>query len=585
MHGRGLDSVRWRFALAATVLTVLALLGREFWVGHGLHPDWREVGSLLGPALLAGMATYAMARRLTNLLAALQRSADAIAAGDVNRPVDVDCACEIGGLAHSFRQMTTRLNANILRINTLAYSDAITGLPNRAALDRLLAYAMAPERQGQFRAAIVFIDLDGFKRINDTLGHDAGDEVLRLAARRLLERGLHRTLQTLDTCADEFGNPCQRLPEDVVFVRFAGDEFVGILPGVTDREVLADIGRRLIDAMREPFRVHDQEVTVGASVGIAITPEDTTSAAELLAFADQAMYSGKQAGKARCMFFDRQVRERLVERTRIEAELRHGLRREELVLHFQPQVNARTLELDGLEALVRWQHPERGLLSPATFIDVAEQAGLMVPLGRLVLRLAVLQCRRWLNEGRRHRVSVNVSPAQFNDPAFVDTVIGTLHELQVPSDLIAVEITESMAMTDFSVTAQRLSVLRAAGVRVAVDDFGIGYSNLAELSNLPMDELKIDRSLVCQIGRSRKHEAIIQAIVGMAQALGYHTIAEGVETPGQLQFIAALGCEAAQGFLFGRPMAPAALGVWCAEHAAAPRAHVRGLGHAGASPR
>lgn len=202
--------------------------------------------------------TFMMASKLTDLIASLQRSTEAIAAGDFDSPVDVDCACEVGGLANSFRKMTSRMNANILRMNTLAFTDSITGLPNRSVIDHLLNFALAPERLGTFRAAIVFIDLDGFKRINDTLGHDGGDVLLRLASQRILERGLGRTAEAIDNGMDPFGNPCNRLPEDIVFARFAGDEFVAILPGVTDRDSLARIGGAIIGSLREPFRVKDQ---------------------------------------------------------------------------------------------------------------------------------------------------------------------------------------------------------------------------------------------------------------------------------------------------------------------------------------
>jgi diguanylate cyclase len=450
-------------------------------------------------------------------------------------------------------------------MNTLAYTDPITALPNRSVIDHLLNFALAPERQGTFRAAIVFIDLDGFKRINDTLGHDGGDVLLRLASQRILERGLHRTAQTIDTCTDPFGNPCNRLPEDIVFARFAGDEFVAILPGQTDRDALAAVGHAIIDALAAPFRVKNQDVTVGASIGIAITPDDTSSATELLTFADLAMYSSKQAGKARFKFFDAAIHDVIVERAQIEADLRLALQRAELVLHYQPKVDTQTLALCCVEALVRWQHPQRGLLSPAAFIDIAEQVGLMTQLGHHVLALAVAQCRAWLDLGIERPVAVNVSPSQFADTDFVRNVLKTLHEADVPARLISIEITESIAMTDFDTTVQRLSLLRAAGVRVAIDDFGIGFSNLSQLARLPLDELKIDRSLISEIGRSRKSEAIICAIIGMTSALGYRTIAEGIETPEQLAFLAKLRCDSLQGYLFGRPMAPQQFEQWLAD--------------------
>ena len=562
MYGQGLNSIRWRFALASAVLTAAGVMLREAALGHDLHLLGVDGWSLA--ALVVGVSgiTLWMASRLTGLIASLQRSTEAIAAGDFDAPVDVDCACEVGGLASSFRKMTSRLNANILRMNTLAHTDPITLLPNRSVIDHLLSYALAPERAGAFRAAIVFIDLDGFKRINDTLGHDGGDELLRLASTRILERGLGRTASTIDTCTDPFGNPCDRLPEDIVFARFAGDEFVAVLPGQTRRDELAALGQRVIDALREPFRVKGQDVTVGASVGIAIAPDDTDSAAELLTFADLAMYSAKQAGKSRCTFFDKRIRQAILERARIEGDLRQALDRGELLLHYQPKVDTQTLQLVAVEALVRWQHPQRGLLLPAAFIDVAEQVGLMARLGQRVLELAAAQARAWLEAGLLRPVAVNVSPSQFADPAFVERVLDTLRRHQLPPQLLTIEITESMAMDDFSATARRLAVLREAGVSVAIDDFGIGFSNLSQLSRLPLDMLKIDRSLVIEIGRSEKSEAIIRAVVGMAHALGYRTVAEGIDSLQQMAYLRELGCHELQGFLFARPMAAADLAMW-----------------------
>ncbi|MCB1996223.1 MAG: EAL domain-containing protein [Burkholderiaceae bacterium] len=568
--GRGIHSIRWRFALASAVLTASGLAAFVALSRGPASPVTWGVGSVL--VLGVAWITWLMASRLTASIDALRRSTEAIAAGDVNRPVDVDCACEVGGLADSFRKMTSRLNANILRINALAYTDAITGLPNRSVVEHLLGYALDPARAGTFRGALVFVDLDGFKRVNDALGHDGGDELLRAASQRLLETGLGRTLQTIDHCTDPFGNPCSRLPEDVVFARYAGDEFIAILPGVTDRTELAAVGQRLIAALAAPFRIRGQDVTVGASVGIAVAPEDTVNAAELINFADLAMYDAKQAGRGRCRFFDQRIREAIVERTRTEADLRRALAGEELQLHFQPKVGAATGTLCGVEALVRWRHPQRGLLMPAAFIDVAEHAGLMGALGERVLRLAVRQCRTWLDQGARRPVAVNVSPTQFGDPAFVPGVLASLREAGVPPSLLTIEITETMAMQDFEATAQRLAALRAAGVRISIDDFGIGFSNLSQLARLPVDELKIDRSLIQEIGRSAKSEAIIRATVGMARGMGFRTVAEGIETPAQRDFVAALGCDVLQGWLFGRPNPASAYDVAATTPAAAAHA-------------
>jgi diguanylate cyclase len=563
MQGQGLNSIRWRFALASAVLVMLGVRLRETLTGQ----PWQDWGPLLLLALSVSACTFWMASQLTASIRALQRSTEAMANGDYDSPVEVDCNCEVGGLATSFRKMATRMNANLLRINTLAYTDPITTLPNRSVIDHLLRFALAPEHGHAFRAAIVFIDLDGFKRINDTLGHEGGDELLRLASRRILEKGLGRTLQTIDTCTDGFGNPCDRLPEDTVFARFAGDEFVAVLPGQTDRVALQALGESIIASLAEPFRVQGQLVSVSASIGIAVAPDDAVTATELLSFADLAMYTSKQAGKARCRFFDKQTRAALVARTETEADLRLALQRGELLLHYQPKLVAGSMALCGVEALVRWQHPRRGLLMPADFIDLAEQVGLMAPLGEQVLQLAVAQCRAWLDAGIRRPVAVNVSPSQFSDPGFVDRLLALLQQRQLPPSLLSIEITESMAMADGATTVQRLECLRAAGVQVAIDDFGTGFSNLSHLSQLPLDVLKIDRSLIEGIGVNTKSEAIVRAILGMARALGHRVVAEGIETWPQLRFLQQLGCDAVQGYLLGRPMPAAQLVGWRAPEA------------------
>lgn len=566
-YGQGLNSIRWRFALASAVLTLVGVVLRETLMGHDDSLQPAGLASLLLLAAVVASITFLMASKLTGSIESLRRSTEAIADGMPDSPVTVDCACEVGGLASSFRKMTQRMNANLLRINTLAYTDPVTALPNRSVIDHLLGHALAPERHGAFQAAILFIGLDGFKHINDTLGHRGGDELLRLAAHRILERGFGRRLETLDACTDAFGNPCDRLPEDLVLARFTGDEFVAVVPGVSDREALQRIGEAIIRGFQEPVRIGHQDVVVGIRIGIALAPGDTGSAAELLTFADLAMHCAKRAPQTRLVFFDQRIRDAILDRARTETELRQALQGNELLLHFQPKIDTFSLQLTGVEALVRWQHPQRGLLSPAAFIDVAEQAGLMAALGQRVIELAVAQCRVWLDAGIRRPVAVNVSPSQFADPEFVPSVLEVLRRAGVPPTLLSVEITESIAMSGSDEVEERLNALRCAGIRIAIDDFGVGFSNLSQLSRVPMDDLKIDRSLIMDIGHCHKSEVIIRAIVGMAHALAYRTIAEGIETPEQYQYLKSLGCNDMQGYWFSPPMDAQRLESWLAARA------------------
>jgi diguanylate cyclase len=565
--GHGLNSIRWRFALAGAVLTVVGVLLRDAMLGHADRFTTTGLASLLLLGSAVASITFWMASKLTRSIESLRHSTEAIAAGTLDSPVTVDCACEVGGLASSFRKMTQRMNANLQRINTLAYTDPVTGLPNRSVIDHLLGHALAPERQGHFQAAILFIGLDGFKHINDQLGHQGGDELLRQAALRILEHGFGSTLQTMDPCTDAFGSPCDRLPEDLVLARFTGDEFVAILPGKPDRAALRGLGERLVATFQEPFRIGTQDVVARPRVGIALTPEDTGSAAELLTFADLAMHCAKRDVRERLVFFDQRIRETLIERADTESALRLALQHEQLQLYYQPKVDARTLGLTGVEALVRWQHPQRGLLAPGAFIDVAEQAGLMGALGQRVIELAVAQCRRWLDAGHHRPIAVNVSPSQFASPEFVPNLLATLQRARVPPSLLSIEITESIAMSATDEVEARLRALREAGIRIAIDDFGVGFSNLSQLSRVPMDDLKIDRSLVMAIGENHKSEVIIRAIIGMAHALGYRTIAEGIETPQQQAYLKSLGCNDLQGYLFARPMRANALEAWVAARA------------------
>lgn len=559
---RRLNSIRWRFALAIAALCFLGMLLRdEALLQLGAGALWRHL-SLFVPAGLVGVATFWMASQLTGLLVALRRSTEAIAATGHEMPVDMAYGSELGGLGHSFRKVASRLNANLRRINALAHTDAVTGLPNRSVIEQVLARALVPTRAGEYQAAVLFIGLDGLRRVNDTLGHEAGDELLRQASLRILHQGLHRRPETIDSCLDAAGGLCDRLPADIMLAHFAGEEFVAILPGLNDRTALAVQAECIASALAEPFRLKSQDLRIGASVGIAMAPEDTRNTLDLLLFAAQAMRAAKRAGKLRCAFFDKQSHESVIARARMETELQRALVRHELELHYQPKVNMATRALHGVEALVRWRHPARGLLAPTEFIDAAEQGGLMAILGHQVLEMAVVQCRAWLDLGLPLVVAVNVSPSQFTDPRFVEKVLGALHAEYVPPELLMIEITESLAMTDFEGTARRLGELRAAGVKVAVDDFGIGYSNLSQLSHLPLDVLKIDRSLVQGIGRHSKSEAIICAILGMTRALGCRSIAEGIETVEQYEFLLDHGCDCGQGYLFAKPMPAEAVVGW-----------------------
>lgn len=401
---------------------------------------------------------------------------------------------------------------------------------------------------------VLFIDLDGFKAINDTLGHDAGDELLRQVALRVVKDGLQRDRDSVDDCTTAYGELCDRPPEDIVFSRFAGDEFIVVLPGIVDRDAIVAICERIQSALQRPFAIGSDTARVGASIGIARAPIDATTASDILIGADLAMYAAKNAGRGRSVFFDAEIRERLIERQLLEQELRTAIEADQFVVHYQPKYDTRTLAMIGCEALVRWQHPRRGLLMPGSFLDIVERNGQMCDLGGLVMRKVMRQLKDWEAAGYQIPVAVNVSPSQFRNPLLVDRIKSMLEASSLDPHLLEIEITEQVAMGNYSEAAPKLERLRKLGVRLAIDDFGMGYSNLTQLVNLPFDVLKIDKSLVDDIGVFPRSEVVIESLILLAHRMGHVTVAEGIERQDQLDFLKAVGCDIVQGYLFARPM-------------------------------
>ncbi|MBV6389492.1 MAG: hypothetical protein JNIBNLAF_01132 [Nitrosomonas europaea] len=570
IKGRGLNSIPIRFTLMALVFTALCTFLQYHYVlpliESGTSDSIVVVAILLSISLPVAI-TYFAANKLTNTIRELNKSTDAIAAGDFDRPVDVDCACEVGSLADSFRAMVNRLNSNIVRINTLAYTDAVTGLPNRAVVSHVLDLAARMRGSADCKGALMFIDLDGFKRINDTLGHEGGDELLRQVSRRVIEKGFNLTRGQIENCTTAFGELRQTCPEKLVFARFAGDEFVAIMPGEFHRRVLEKYAADILKAVNEPFLVSDNELRIGASIGIARVTSGSDDPRQLLINADIAMYSAKESGKNQYRFFDESLKNIAVERSQIEADLRKAIEEDMLDMHYQPKLNAQTLQVTGVEALVRWKHPQKGAIPPARFVGIAEQCGLMPALGTNILRMVARQARAWQEVGVPMPIAVNVSAVQFERSGIANEILAILEQHAVDPLLIEIELTESMIMSDFATAKSRLEQLREAGAQISIDDFGTGYSNLYQLSHLPFNVLKIDKSLVDDIGKNSKSEAIVTAIVQMAHSLGHRVVAEGVETHEQYAFLRKARCDQVQGYLFGRPMPAHELIEWVSDHA------------------
>jgi len=421
------------------------------------------------------------------------------------------------------------------RIHHLAHHDALTGLLNRNAFMERLDALMHSERAGEARGALLFIDLDQFKRVNDSLGHLAGDVLLQTLAQRLTS-----LLRASDVVA-----------------RFGGDEFMVLLPGALPLADVEEVARKLLALLAAPVVLEGRAISITPSVGIALYPLHARTPADLLKNADAAMYQAKRQGRATYRLYDPEMSRLALEALELETDLTRAIQRGEFVLHYQLQVRAVDGVPTGCEALIRWQHPTRGLLDPDDFIPVAEEQRLIMPIGDWVLREAVFAARRWRDAGEPLPVSINLSLLQLRDPAFVSGVRAVLVEAGVPGSALEVEITERMLMVDLDAVRATLAELKALGVRIAIDDFGTGYSSLSHLNQLPIDRIKIDRSFVHGLPTHAGNAAIARAIVTLAASLQREVIAEGVETEAQRDFLVALGCQQLQGLLFGAPRADA----------------------------
>jgi diguanylate cyclase (GGDEF)-like protein/PAS domain S-box-containing protein len=431
------------------------------------------------------------------------------------------------------------------RIRELAFIDGLTRLPNRELFKVRLAGAITLARRQQRKIALLFLDLDNFKRINDTLGHAVGDLLLQATARRLAE-----SLRESDTVArgdpnDDFEN----------MARLGGDEFTVLLTEIRRSEDAAIVAERLQAALSQPLNLAGHEISVTPSIGIAIFPVDGEEPETLLKNADMAMYFAKRQGRNLYRFYDPTLNEAALQRLRMETHLRRAIEREELSVYYQPQLDLPTGCVSGVEALLRWDSPELGSVPPNDFIPLAEETGLIVPIGEWVLRTACRQAKVWQDEGiHMPRVAVNVSVLQFVQPGFTALVAQVLEETGLPAGCLELEMTESLLMKDPEGAVRTLHALKDLGVQLAIDDFGTGYSSLSRLKQLPIDRLKIDRAFVRDVAEQRDDAAIAMAVIAMAESMGLKVIAEGVETDAQMEFLTAKNCDEVQGYYLSRPL-------------------------------
>ncbi len=538
--------------VAASAAIAIAASYAALWLfTHlGTQDTWRMRATRIGAAFIMGLAISGM--HYTGM-AASRFAADSYCLTPASSMDSRWLALVIATLTLGLLAITTillvydaHLESNVRRYNEMleqanarlrhaATHDALTGLPNRVLLADRLRQAIARASRHEMRFAVLVVDLDRFKAINDSLGHIAGDELLQEVARRL--SGLLRKEDSL--------------------ARLGGDEFVLLIHEVSGPADAEQVARKVLTQVALPFQLAGLDVHVSPSVGISLCPDDGDDSETLLQHADAAMYHAKKKGRNTFQFFAPAMNAFARERLELESGLRTALAQREFELHYQPKVDIATGRIESAEALIRWRHPKRGLIPPGGFIPLAEETGFIVQLGEWVLYEACRQARAWQDEGLHLRMAVNLSARQFRQDSLIETVRGALTAARLEPRYLELELTESAVMQDAESSVQIMRRLSDAGLRISVDDFGTGYSSLSYLRRLPLDKLKIDRSFIREIVTSRDDAEIVRAIVTLAHSLHLKVIAEGVETAEQLTFLRALGCDQYQGFYCSPPLPPA----------------------------
>lgn len=430
------------------------------------------------------------------------------------------------------------------QIAFLAYHDSLTALPNNRLFRDRLHHAIAQAERNNKMLAVMFLDLDRFKLINDTMGHSAGDELLKITSQRLIEAVRKTDSVAINTVG--LGSSVARL---------GGDEFTILLEDISSVQAVTRIAERIVENISLPMMLGRQEVHISTSIGIAVYPQDGSEVDEIIRHADTAMYHAKGQGRNNFQFYTDSMNRSSAELLALENNLHKAIEQRQLCLYYQPQVSVVSGELVGMEALIRWKHPERGFVSPGVFIPVAEETGMIMQIGEWVLREACEQGMRWIEAGYKiFKISVNLSARQLKDEGLPALIEKILHETGLPADKLGIELTESAIILEPEIALAHLQKIKALGVNLSLDDFGTGYSSLSYLKRFPIDTLKIDQAFVRDVKVDHEDAALVKAIIAMAHGLGMDVIAEGVELEEQLEFLGANNCDTIQGFLFSRPL-------------------------------
>lgn len=497
--------------------------------------------ALLALGIFLPLAALVVGRALKPVQT-LTEAARLASSKNLDMRITVETGDELEVLANAFNRMFARLDGNLKRIHRLAYVDLVTELPNRERFRKETERVARKALEDGSNGAVLFLDLDRFKRVNDSLGIGEGDRLLEMVARRLSE-----VVRGYDLASGRSGDAS-------MVARLGGDEFTVLLPETYDSAEAARVANKLVDAIRLPFEISGHQVFLGVSVGVAVFPQDGADPETLMRHADLAMAHAKRAGGSAVQFFEPVMNQSAFERLVLENELRDAVQQDQLVVFYQPKVLMSDGAVAGAEALVRWQHPTAGLLSPGAFIEAAEECGLIGEIGDWVLRNACREAAAWRMRGIEVPVAVNVSAMQFERDGFADSVLEALEEANLPPHMLELELTESIAMENPERVIEQVQPLRDRGVSFAIDDFGTGHSSLAYLTRMPFDVFKIDQSFVRDMADDDHARIVVETILAMAKSLKLETVAEGVETAEQLAMLRSQGATLAQGFFFGRPM-------------------------------